>query len=93
MLRSGCLSWRWLVLGLALVVCAGGCVTTSEPVGMSQATRREPPSGFFDRLLDNFSARECHVGRFTCEYGFGAAGEPCDCVGPNNEVFSGRTVK
>lgn len=93
MLRPGWISWRWLALRLAMVVCASGCVTTSEPVGMSQTARREPPSGFFDRMMDSVSARECNVGRFTCEYGLGAAGEPCECVGPNNVVYSGRTVK
>ncbi len=84
---------RWLALVLVMAIGAGGCVTTSEPVGMSSAMRREPPSGFFDRLLDNFTERECNVGRFTCSYGLGAAGVPCECVGPDNVVYSGRTVK
>lgn len=88
---------RWrspfrVVLLLTLAVTAG-CVTTSERVVPFQATQREKPSGFFDRLVDSLSARECDVGRFTCSYGLGAAGEPCDCVGPDNVVFSGRTVK
>jgi len=78
---------------LALGLFAAGCVTTSEPVPLYQSTQREKPSGFFERLLDNFSERECNVGRFTCDYGLGAAGEPCDCVGPDNVVFSGWTVK
>jgi len=79
-------------LVLALSVFAGGCVTTSEPVS-SYRTQQEKPTGFFDRLMDKFSERECNVGRFTCSYGLGAAGEPCDCVGPDDVVFSGWTVK
>lgn len=78
---------------MALFISAAGCVTTSEPVGMSQSVRQEPPSGFFERLLDKFTERECFVGRFSCPYGVGAAGEPCECVVPNDQVFSGRTVK
>ena len=85
--------WSGLWLFLAMVVCASGCVTTSEPVRSVQSASKERPSGFFERLVDNFSERECNVGRFTCPYGFGSAGEPCDCVGPNNVVFTGRTVK
>ncbi len=90
MLSSWCLGSRRLVVAVAL--CASGCVTTSERVTY-QSARQEPPSGFFDRMMDSVSARECNVRRFTCEYGIGAAGEPCECVGPNNQVFSGRTVK
>ena len=53
----------------------------------------EAPRGFFDRLADSLSERECNVMRFTCPYGLGAAGEPCDCTDPKGVVLQGRTVK
>jgi len=87
---AGRLRDLWL---FGLILLMAGCVTTSEPVSFYQPTQREKPTGFFERLLDNFTERECNVGRFTCDYGLGAAGEPCDCVGPDNVVFSGWTVK
>ncbi len=93
MLRSWCLRSSRLFLLLIVAVSATGCVTTSEPVGRFQATSHERPSGFFDRMLDNFSERQCNVGNFTCSYGVGSAGEPCECIGPNNVVYNGRTVK
>ena len=93
MLRSRCNQWSRLLLLLIIAASATGCVTTSERVAPFQSTSREKPDGFFDRLLDNFSERECNVGRFTCPYGLGSAGEPCECVGPNNVVYDGHTVK
>jgi len=85
--------WSSVSLLLLIAVSAAGCVTTSEPVGRFQSTSQTKPSGFIDRMLDNLSERECDVGRFTCPYGLGSAGEPCDCVGPNNVVYQGHTVK
>jgi len=93
MLRSWCNHWSRLLLLLTIAVSAVGCVTTSERVGPSQSASQTKPSGFFDRLMDNFSERQCNVREFTCPYGFGSAGEPCECVGPNNVVYSGQTVK
>ena len=93
MMRSWCKQWSRLLLLSIIVGSASGCVTTSEPVGRFQSSSQEKPSGFFDRMLDNLSERECNVERFTCPYGFGSAGEPCDCVGPDNVVFKGHTVK
>jgi hypothetical protein len=71
------------------VACSSGNTATT-PV-----SSREPKSspGFFDRLTDQMSARECNVGRFTCPFGLGPAGEPCECIGPGGVVFNGRTVK
>jgi hypothetical protein len=80
----------WLFV---LATTLGGCTTTSEQVPAFHSGRQERPSGFVDRLLDAFSERECNVGRFTCSYGLGSAGEPCDCVGPGNVVFKGYTIK
>ncbi len=80
----------WLFV---FAITLGGCTTTSEQVPAFYSSRQERPSGFVDRLIDNFSERECNVGRFTCSYGLGSAGEPCDCVGPGNVVFKGYTIK
>lgn len=93
MLSSWCSQWSRLLLVIVMAASATGCVTTSERVGPSQSTSQEKPSGFFDRMLDNLSERECNVRRFTCPYGVGSAGEPCECVGPDNVVYQGRTVK
>jgi hypothetical protein len=93
MLRSWCMESNRLIFLLILFVSLTGCVTTSERVTPFQTTSHEKPSGFFDRLVDNFSERQCNVGRFTCSFGLGSAGEPCECVGPNNVVYDGYTVK
>jgi hypothetical protein len=93
MLRYWCPLGRWFVRLFILATTLGGCTTTSEQVPAFNSVRPERPSGFVDRLLDNFSERECNVGRFTCPYGLGSAGEPCDCVGPGNVVFKGYTIK
>ena len=69
------------------------CTTTSEPVTSRSKAQSEPPRGFFDRLADNLTERECRVARFSCPYGFGPAGEPCDCTDPRGVVMNGRTVK
>lgn len=93
MSKSWRIPWSSFSLLLIITVSATGCVTTSEPVKPFQATSQDKPSGFFDRMLDNFSERVCNVGKFTCSYGLGSAGEPCECVGPNDVVYNGRTVK
>ena len=93
MLRSPCSQWRRLLLLLLIAFSVDACVTTSERVPLFESKSREKPSGFFERLSDQFSERECNVGRFTCSYGLGSAGEPCECVGPNNVVYDGRTIK
>ena len=69
MSKSSCIQLNRLLLVLIMAVSAPGCVTTSEKVAPSQSTSQEKPSGFFDRMMDNFSERECNVGRFTCPYG------------------------
>ena len=75
-----------VILPLILLACAGSKTTNSRG-------QPEAPRGFFDRLADSLSERECNVGRFTCPYGLGAAGEPCDCTDPNGIVLQGRTIK
>jgi len=93
MLRSLHIPWTGFSLFFVIGIFASGCVTTSEPVTPSRATRQDRPSGFFDRVLDNFSERECNVRQFTCPYGVGSPGEPCECIGPDNVVYQGYTVK
>ena len=65
--------------------------TTGPTIGARGAT--EAQRGFFERLADEFTERECEVFRFTCPYGFGPAGEPCECTEPNGVVRKGRTIK
>ena len=93
MSKSSWIQFNRLLLLLIIAISAPGCVTTSEKVAPFQATSQDKPSGFFDRMMDNFSERVCNVGKFTCPYGLGSAGEPCECIGPNNVVYNGRTVK
>lgn len=74
---------------------AHGCVTSTTPAATTTGgTRREAkPSGFFGKLLDRFTARECRVATFACPYGIGPADEPCECTDPSGRVLFGRTVK
>jgi hypothetical protein len=67
--------------------------TTIEGIPMGSSGRKEPPKGFFERLADEFTERECNVFRFTCPYGLGPADEPCECTEPNGVVLKGRTIK
>ena len=85
--RIRTLSWFALVtIPFILFACSSTTTTVSS---------REPksPPGFFERLADQLTERECNVGRFICPYGWGPAGEPCECIGPKGVVFNGRTVK
>ena len=88
---------------------AGGCETTTErishpavfgsPDQMSQtqapaASRREPEKpGWWERMADHVTERECNVSRFTCPYGLGPAGEPCECTDGRGVVLKGTTIK
>src|SRR6266498_371162 len=69
--------------------------TTSTTTGPTIGARgpTEAQRGFFERLADELTERECEVFRFTCPYGLGPAGEPCECTGPNGVVLKGRTIK
>jgi hypothetical protein len=70
------------------------CTSSPTPnTGFGVGTRAEPPRGFFERLADEFTERECNVVRFTCPYGLGPAGDPCECTEPNGIVLKGRTIK
>jgi len=82
------LTHGWIVVILAISSCVTETTTTSQI--------RQPapkPQGFFGRLADAMTERECNVVRFTCPYGFGPADEPCECVDPKGIVLKGVTVK
>jgi hypothetical protein len=70
-----------------------GCTTETSERSARVGNKPETRSGFFNRLADQFSERECNVVRFTCPYGFGPAGETCDCTDPDGIVRKGWTVK
>ena len=80
---------RWFsILTLPFILFA--CSSTPTAVSSREP---KPAPGFFERLTDQLTERECNVGRFICPYGWGPAGEACECIGPGNFVFNGRTVK
>jgi hypothetical protein len=76
----------WL---LTVLLCFSGCATSSN-ISRRQA---QQPRGFWEKITDELTERECNVGRFICPYGFGPAGEPCECADPSGVVVIGRTVK
>lgn len=81
--------WKAILLIVA-AVSTSTCATQSSGPNRFGAPA---PRGFFDKLADELTERECNVVRFTCPYGFGPAGEPCDCTDPRGVVLKGRTVK
>jgi hypothetical protein len=82
------------IFKLVSLVMAAVCLSTCTSSAPSTSNvRSEPPRGFFDSLGDHLTERECNVVKFTCPYGFGPAGEPCDCTEPSGIVRQGRTIK
>ena len=81
------------IAALWLSACGSNAPVSNAPFNPSANTRSEPPRGFFERLGDNLTERECAVFRFTCPYGFGPAGEPCECTDPRGRVIRGQTIK
>jgi hypothetical protein len=77
-------SLAYLVVGIA-------ACSSSSPAGSKVGAA--PQRGFWDSLSDRMTERECSVYRFSCPYGFGPAGEPCDCTDPRGFVVKGTTVK
>jgi len=67
-----------------------GCSSTPT---VTPSRRAEAPQSFWDKFADEITERECNVYRFSCPYGFGPAGEPCECTDPSGFVVKGRTVK
>jgi hypothetical protein len=80
-----------LALGCVLGICLAGCVTTTETAATRQTAAK--PTGFFEKLADHVTERECLVHGFSCPYGLGPAGEPCECTDPSGRVLQGRTIK
>lgn len=74
-------------------VCASSCATTTTTTTSDFRRQAAKPQGFFERLADAMTERECNVMRFTCPYGWGPADEPCDCTDPKGVVLKGMTVK
>ncbi len=78
----------------SLSLLLSACVTSSTDSTTSRfGGQAERPSGFFDRMADAITERECNVLKFTCPYGFGPAKEPCECVDPQGVVLKGWTIK
>jgi hypothetical protein len=78
---------------LALLSASGlvvACTSTSTAPSDRQSDLRR---GFLERLTDQLTERDCNVAYFTCPYGLGPAGEPCECIDPRGYVLNGRTVK
>ena len=69
---------------------ASSCASSTTINSRGQPER---PQGFFERLADAITERECNVVRFTCPYGWGPADEPCECTDPRGVVLKGRTIK
>ena len=76
---------------LLAVLSTSSCVTETVTTPMRNQT--EKPQGFFGRLADAITERECNVVRFTCPYGLGPADEPCECIDPKGVVLKGTTIK
>jgi hypothetical protein len=82
-------------------ISAASCTTTTVPAttttitttGTTRQPETEKSGGFFSRMMDQLTERECLVGGFSCPYGFGPADEPCDCTDPSGIVRKGRTIK
>jgi len=79
---------------LLLLICVGdfACNSNSNLNGISRH-QSKPTPGFLDQMMNQVTTRECNVGNFTCPFGIGAAGEPCDCADPSGVIRTGRTVK
>ena len=53
---------------LATISCVlFACSSTTNPVSSREAIS---PPGFFERMADQLTERECNVGRFICPYGW-----------------------
>ena len=84
---------HYLAALLLFVVSTFGCTTETIETSYRVGRKSEAPQGFFGRLADKITDRECDVVKFTCPYGLGPAGEPCDCTDPQGVVLKGWTIK
>ena len=82
-----------LIFIIAVSIGLFGCTTETSEKPVRFGSKTEAPSGFFNRLADQLTERECNVIKFSCPYGLGPAGEPCDCTDPDGILRNGRTVK
>jgi hypothetical protein len=84
-------------LGTIFIIAVGisifGCTTETSEKPARFGSKTEAPRGFFNRLADHLTERECNVIKFSCPYGLGPAGEPCDCTDPDGILRKGWTVK
>jgi len=83
-----------LACGLLLLLAALAplsCTTTTTTE--QKAQKKEEPAGFWARVMDQITERQCRVTRFSCPYGVGPAGERCECTDPSGRVWQGWTVK
>lgn len=78
---------------IAVSISIFGCTTETSEKPVRFGSKTEAPKGFFNRLADHLTERECNVIKFSCPYGLGPAGEPCDCTDPDGIVRKGWTVK
>lgn len=74
------------------------CTTTSSSsvystYGPTPQKKDQPDPGFFSRAWDQMTERECLTTKFSCPYGWGPPGEPCDCTDPSGRVWFGKTIK
>ena len=90
--RRKILTGRRILLLLLICIANFGCNSSSNLNGISRH-QSKPTPGFLDQMMNQVTTRECNVGNFTCPFGLGAAGEPCDCADPYGVIWTGRTVK
>ncbi|MGH7846157.1 MAG: hypothetical protein ACREQW_13440 [Candidatus Binatia bacterium] len=86
----------WTPMKIFLVCLAAltaSCSSTDTSRQQTYGRQAQKPSGFFERLMDRITERECLVGGFSCPYGLGPADEPCECTEPSGRVLGGRTIK
>ena len=78
---------------VAVSVGVFACTTETSVKPVRFGSKTEAPKGFFNRLADQLTERECNVIKFSCPYGLGPAGEPCECTDPDGILRKGWTVK
>lgn len=93
-LIKGCARGRTVATIVAFLFCVSNLACNSSTTRTGVSSRQiEAGPGFLDKMMNQVTARECNVGKFTCPFGMGPAGEPCDCTDPSGMIRSGRTVK
>ena len=82
------IAWRisCAAIAFAMFACASSAPVSSRGAAASQKS-------FWGKVSDHVTERQCSVYRFSCPYGFGPAGEPCDCTDPRGFVIQGITIK